>query len=132
MPGGDRTGPMGMGPMTGRGAGYCAGFSVPGYMNPGFGGGWFGRGWFGRGRGRGGGRGWRNWFYATGLTGWQRAAMGWPAWGVPPAVPPASGTAGAQGEAELLRQQAEYLSGTLDEIRKRLDELEKTQAQKQG
>ena len=26
MPGGDRTGPMGMGQMTGRGAGYCAGY----------------------------------------------------------------------------------------------------------
>jgi hypothetical protein len=33
MPRGNRTGPMGMGPMTGRGAGYCAGFSVPGFMN---------------------------------------------------------------------------------------------------
>ncbi len=30
MPGGDQTGPMGMGPMTGRGAGYCNGFAVPG------------------------------------------------------------------------------------------------------
>lgn len=27
MPGGDRTGPLGMGPMTGRGLGYCAGFT---------------------------------------------------------------------------------------------------------
>ena len=34
MPGGNRTGPMGMGPMTGRAAGYCAGYPVPGYMNP--------------------------------------------------------------------------------------------------
>lgn len=34
MPGGDGTGPMGMGPMTGRGAGYCAGNDVPGYANP--------------------------------------------------------------------------------------------------
>ncbi|MCD6382905.1 MAG: DUF5320 domain-containing protein, partial [Thermoplasmata archaeon] len=25
MPWGDGTGPMGMGPMTGRGAGYCSG-----------------------------------------------------------------------------------------------------------
>jgi hypothetical protein len=54
MPRGDRTGPWGAGPMTGRGAGYCAGYSVPGYMNP-VGG--YGRGW-GRGRGRGFGRGW--------------------------------------------------------------------------
>ena len=34
MPGGNRTGPAGMGPMTGRAAGYCAGYPVPGYMNP--------------------------------------------------------------------------------------------------
>ena len=34
MPLGDGTGPMGWGPMTGRAAGYCAGFPVPGYMNP--------------------------------------------------------------------------------------------------
>jgi len=35
MPRGDGTGPMGMGPMTGRAAGYCAGSGVPGYMNAG-------------------------------------------------------------------------------------------------
>jgi len=34
---GDGTGPNGLGPMTGRGAGYCAGFNVPGYANPGVG-----------------------------------------------------------------------------------------------
>ena len=34
MPFGDRTGPAGLGPMTGRAAGYCAGFPMPGYMNP--------------------------------------------------------------------------------------------------
>lgn len=30
MPGGDRTGPVGAGPMTGRGVGYCNGFNRPG------------------------------------------------------------------------------------------------------
>ncbi|MBN2030229.1 DUF5320 domain-containing protein [bacterium] len=34
MPRGDGTGPAGMGPMTGRAAGYCAGYPMPGYMNP--------------------------------------------------------------------------------------------------
>ena len=43
MPRGDRTGPGGAGPMTGRAAGYCAGYPVPGYMNPGRG---YGRGWY--------------------------------------------------------------------------------------
>ena len=34
MPRGDGTGPLGMGPITGRGAGYCAGFPTPGSMDP--------------------------------------------------------------------------------------------------
>jgi len=85
MPRGDGTGPAGMGPMTGRAAGYCAGYPVPGYMNPAVGAGWvnpvMGRagfygsgapafvaysasygmpygGWGRRGFGRGFGRGW--------------------------------------------------------------------------
>ena len=41
MPRGDGTGPAGMGPMTGRGAGYCAGYGHPGFANP-VGGGWTG------------------------------------------------------------------------------------------
>jgi len=31
MPRGDRTGPDGMGQMTGRGLGYCAGYDSPGF-----------------------------------------------------------------------------------------------------
>ena len=67
MPLGDRTGPWGLGPRTGRGLGYCSGYPVPGFMNPGPGFG-FGRGFglgrgFGRGFGFGRGRGWgRGWF----------------------------------------------------------------------
>jgi len=34
MPLGDGTGPAGAGPMTGRAAGFCAGYPLPGYMNP--------------------------------------------------------------------------------------------------
>jgi hypothetical protein len=44
MPGGDRTGPLGEGPQTGRRMGYCAGFEHPGFMN-------MNQGW-GRGIGR--------------------------------------------------------------------------------
>lgn len=36
MPWGDRTGPLGLGPMTGRRAGFCAGFPVPGFLNRGW------------------------------------------------------------------------------------------------
>ena len=62
MPGGDQTGPLGRGLMTGRAAGYCIGSSRSGFDNPipgyvrgfGFGRGLgrgFGRGYWGRGRG---------------------------------------------------------------------------------
>jgi hypothetical protein len=34
MPKGDRTGPMGTGAMSGRAAGFCAGFDTPGYAHP--------------------------------------------------------------------------------------------------
>ncbi len=47
MPGGDRTGPWGEGPRTGRKAGFCSGYKMPGFMNrgvwPSFGGRWFSR-----------------------------------------------------------------------------------------
>jgi len=44
MPLGDGTGPLGLGPMTGRAAGFCAGFGRPGFTNP-IPGRWFGLGW---------------------------------------------------------------------------------------
>jgi hypothetical protein len=34
MPWGDKTGPAGTGPKTGRGAGFCAGSDAPGCANP--------------------------------------------------------------------------------------------------
>lgn len=116
MPRGDGTGPWGMGPMTGRAAGFCAGFNVPGYANPipgrAFGVG-LGRGWFG-----GGGRGWRHWYYATGLPGWMRAGYA-PAWGAPAPSP--------EQETAALRQQAEALKAALDQINQRLEQLSKEQ-----
>lgn len=71
MPGGDGTGPVGRGPMTGRAMGYCTEHSNPGYLNPvygrGFDGSW-GRG-FGRGYWRCGRRFWwrryRNSYYSS-------------------------------------------------------------------
>ncbi len=62
MPRGDGTGPMGMGPMTGRAAGFCAGFGLFGYMNP------FAASGFGRGRGFSRGRDYRvrGWSFGPG------------------------------------------------------------------
>jgi hypothetical protein len=126
MPGGDRTGPAGMGPMTGRAAGYCAGYGVPGYMNPTAA--WGAGAGFGRGSwGRGGGRGRRNWFYATGMPGWARATRGLPAWGgVGWGYPAAAAPYGpsAQEQADMLKQQAEFLEQQLVGIRERLTALE--------
>ncbi len=117
MPGGDRTGPMGLGPMTGRGAGFCGGYAAPGFANfaP-------GRGFWGWGRG-GGGHGRRNRFYATGLTGWQRAGWGWPGfgWGAPIASAPPAAT--REQELSLLNQQAQELAQTLEQIKQRIAEL---------
>ena len=59
MPRGNRTGPRGDGPMTGRGAGYCAGNDRPGFATSTFGRG-FGQGMgrnYGQGRGMGYGQG---------------------------------------------------------------------------
>lgn len=116
MPGGDRTGPMGAGPRTGRGAGYCSGSPAPGFVRAGF----------GRGR-RGGGRGWRNMFFATGLTGRQRAATaGSDAAATPTNVPPTSEN--NPTELDQLRQQAASVAASLEQIQRRIDELEKEAA----
>jgi hypothetical protein len=114
MPRGDRTGPMGFGPMTGRGAGYCAGYGMPGFMSPGGGRGFWGRGAWG------GGCGWRHWYYATGLPGWARGGWGWPAWGAAP-VPPEGVE---EAELETLKAQAGSLERTLQALRRRIEKLE--------
>ncbi len=113
MPRGDKTGPMGMGPMSGRGAGYCGGSGMPGYANAAP-----GRGFsMGAGRGRGcggGGRGHRNMFYATGLPGWMRFG----GYAAPYQKPD------PKIEKQTLRNQAAALQSELDSIKQRLDEIE--------
>lgn len=128
MPFGDRTGPLGLGPRTGRGMGYCSGFSVPGSLNP-----VPGRGWFGFGRGWGRGRGWRHGYWATGLPGWARAGYGYSPFGGYPYVPPPFGeypyTPTAKEEMDILKDQSEFLKQQLGEIEDRIKTLEKAQAQ---
>jgi hypothetical protein len=128
MPAGDGTGPMGMGPMTGRAAGYCGGYDTPGWASfaPGRG---FGLGW-GRRAARGGRGGWgggwrhRNWYHATGVPGWARSGYG-PAWGAPPAwgYGPYAAAPNREEETEVLRQQAEWLKQELDAIGQRIEDL---------
>jgi hypothetical protein len=103
--------------MTGRAAGFCAGYNVPGFANP-VGGRGFGTG-MGRGFGRGrGGRGRRNMFYATGLAGWQRAGMGWGGTSGYPAAP------SREEELEALKAQAASMETAAQGIRDRITELE--------
>ncbi|MCU0821413.1 MAG: DUF5320 domain-containing protein [Spirochaetes bacterium] len=114
MPGGDGRGPLGQGPMTGRGAGLCAGYSAPGYANSGAGGRGCQRGWFGGFAGRG--RGYRNQFLATGLTGWMRAGMN--------GFTPFGRRMKKEDEAKMLRDQLDFYKNAADEINKRIKELE--------
>ncbi len=114
MPAGDGTGPLGMGPMTGRAAGYCGGYDAPGYANPGPSRS-YGRGGWASG-GRGGGWPHRHWTYVTGAPAWGAPL----AWSYRPYAPPPS----RDQETEALRQQAEWLKQQLDDIGQRLADLE--------
>jgi len=122
--------------MTGRAAGYCAGYPVPGFMNP-YGGRGMGMGW-GRGGGRGMGMAWRRgwgggggWGYAAPYAAPGAYAAPYAASAAPDA--PYAAPYGAQGpwgapspeqETEMLRGQADWLKEQMDAINKRLQELE--------
>ena len=115
MPGGDRTGPLGQGPMTGGAAGYRSGSAAPSYSNPAS-----GRSCGNRGRSfrrrEGGGRGgrvWRN----------RPCAMGW---GFGPYAiygDPSGSSTTREEEMELLREQASGFNKTLEDIKRRIGEL---------
>jgi len=101
MPGFDRTGPMGAGPMTGGARGRCnpanAG-NAPRYYGTGYG--------LGLRRGFRGGYGW---------------GYGVPAYGVPAATP-----ADPAAELDALKAQAAQVKSTLDAIENRINALKKT------
>ena len=107
MPRGDGTGPAGIGPMTGRAVGYCAGYSAPGFANTipgrglgiGFRGGHRFMPYFGHGYGSPYGMSFR--------------------------IEPTP-----QQEIEALQNQSKYLRNTLEGIQKRIAELEKEKAGK--
>ena len=127
MPGGDGTGPGGMGPMTGRAAGFCAGYPSPGYANPvggrGMGMGW-GRGFRGGGFGRGRGFGW-------GRAGYDLPAYGGVAGPYAYGGAPFTPTVAPQQELDGLKGQAEYFEDALDGIKKRIEELESQKSSKE-
>lgn len=114
MPGGDRTGPTGQGPVTGRGSGFCTGYESAGFTRgAGYGAGRrfgmgrgmrFGRGGGGRGFGRFGGYG----FSLRGMPDYPQA----------PSMT-------KEDEIRLLKSQSDQLVRSQKEIERRLNELEK-------
>jgi len=109
--------------MTGRGAGYCAGYPAPGFMNPAWG--CRGRG-FGPGRAAGYGRAWGR---GRGLgRGWGWGFAGSPAYPAP--APVYGGFWGPGGgnppsEYEFLKERAGFLKDQLDAVEARLEELKR-------
>ena len=117
MPGFDRTGPMGAGPMTGGARGVCNpqddGRRGTG---PYYGGAGYGRG-LGLRRGFGGGRGDRGWGRGYGM------GANWPE------PPYARGYMGPNDDLEYLKQQADDMADALDAIKNRIDRLSKTSSE---
>jgi hypothetical protein len=111
MPVFDGTGPLGQGPRTGRGLGYCAPTAGPFYGQPVV---------YGVGRGglpRGGGRG-----FAFG------GGRGRRFWGVAPVAPtyytaPAPAQMVPEQEIAWLREQSQMIQDQLNHIRARISEL---------
>ena len=98
--------------MTGRGAGFCAGYGVPGYTNRGYGSG-------GAVFGGHGGRGRRNRFFATDGAGRPYFAgnpiPGGMTFTAPPETP--------RNEMDVLKGQAQYLEKGLKELQARMEAL---------
>lgn len=101
MPGGDRTGPLGKGTMTGRRAGLCGGNDTAGYASAG------GRS-PGRGYGAGGKCGRNNRRF-------RKIRFGFSSWGAP--VP--------EDERIALESQADNLRQSLDAINRRLKDMDR-------
>jgi hypothetical protein len=105
MPGFDRRGPAGMGPMTGWGRGRCTSYgrrAGRGGLGPSF-------GWGGRGRG------WRQRRRATGPPGWGRDRFRGFDYEPPYA---------REDEMAVLREEAAWLKDELNAIEQRLSEFE--------
>jgi hypothetical protein len=123
MPGGDRSGPFGMGPMTGRGAGFCGGGQGR-FRAGGSRGGWQGGrvlDWGGP-RNRGGfagrGRGW-GWFASACFPAWARGWRGWLPFG-------------PDAEKRFLDDHVQQLEQEIAETRRRIDEIESASSSQAG
>lgn len=115
MPGGDRTGPRGLGPVAGRGLGWCRGGWDGGVSGGGFG----PPRTFGYGYGYGRGRGWRHCYNATEVPGWARGGRG-RFGGI------GYSSRALQDELDYLRDYTQGLEEALNAAKMRMTELEKT------
>ncbi|MBN1382926.1 MAG: DUF5320 domain-containing protein [Deltaproteobacteria bacterium] len=101
MPRGNRTGPIGAGPRTGRGAAFCSGYDIPGFVHVApvrF----FGRGWGER-------------FFARGMGGWARGF--WPSRFF------SSSVQNPDMEIDQLKQEVSFLERTISDLKSRMDDL---------
>ena len=124
MPGGDGTGPWGLGSRTGRGFGFCNGNPVPGYMNGAFG---FG---FGRGRGGGFGKGFGRGFRGRGFYNPYYPNFPPPIMApmAPPTMYPAAAGISNEDYVKGLEAQKKFLEESLEQLSKEI-EKKKQEAQ---
>lgn len=120
MPYGDRRGPRGEGPRTGRGLGYCSGFNSPGYTK-GTPRGGAGYGGFGRGAGYGRGFG-RGYGFGRGFA--RRVPRGYPGAANFDRAPASEGEA-RQSEKAYLSNEIEVLEEELEAMKSRMRELDR-------
>lgn len=117
MPRGNRQGPDGEGPMTGRGLGYCAGYDTPGFETAPAG--WLGGRGRGLGRGFGRGRGFRG--YGFGRLGPGRGlrygGSGW----YPPYDPGPGYPAAPENQRVVLEEEIDALSRRIEFLKRELD-----------
>jgi len=115
MPGFDGTGPMGIGPMTGGGRGFCGPWSMGARMP-----------YYGRGRApyRPYGMPWGSPYYGA-APGWGAPAGMNPSMPVGnPAANPYAPQMGPENELDLLYDRAQTIKGELEQIESRIRELE--------
>jgi len=114
MPGGNKKGPEGKGPMTGKKMGYCSGNSTPGSFMNRHNGNCNSTEEYEKGRGRGGG--FRNMFCATGLSRRNRFSE----------RDVYSMNLSGLDEERILRRRMEYLKNEMDYTTEMLEKLDKT------
>ncbi len=105
MPSGDRTGPLGQGPLTGRGFGFCTGYRNNNIRVS---------------------RGSRRRFFATGIPGWKWFGYQgqFNTYGKGAPFQGAGEQYSAEEEKEILKAETEVLKNQLDRINERLNQLE--------